>query len=349
MPSRSIGAGGRRPRPRIVRALLSIATIGVTAFTLSGCGLLSGSDGADAGGNGQLEKSTIVVGSLPALSQAPVALAQAKGYFAQEGLTVKVQPVGDGPAALTALISGQNDISLGSYTAPIKAQATGAGDLKIVNEMLVSTPNMMNIMTLPGSKVKQPDDLSDAKIAISAPGAISDIGAKAAMQERGIDYRDAEFVKLSFPDMLAAMQRGQVDAAVMTEPYISQAAKSAGAITVMDCFSGGTADFPQAGAFTTAKFAQQNPKTLAAFQRAIQKAQLAGQNRAEMTPLLPQFAKIPPDLAPIVELGRIPTSMDAARLQRVSTLMKRFGQIPRDVDVSKMLVQPPPAPAAVGG
>lgn len=347
MPSRPIGAAGRRPRPRIVRALLSIATMG-TAMTLSGCGLLSGADGSDSGGNGQLEKSTVVVGSLPALSQAPVALAQAKGYFAEEGLTVKVQPVGDGPAALTALISGQNDISLGSYTAPIKAQSTGAGDLKIINEMLVSTPNMMNIMTLPGSKVKQPSDLSDAKIAISAPGAISDIGAKAAMQERGINFAESKFVKLSFPDMLAALQRGQVDAAVMPEPYISQSAKTAGAITVMDCFSGGTADFPQAGAFTTSKFAKENPNTLAAFQRAIQKAQVTGQNRAEMTPLLPQFAKISPELAPIVELGQIPTSMDAARLQRVSSLMKRFGQIDKDVDVSKMMVQPPPS-AATGG
>lgn len=343
MPSRPIGTARRRSRPRLTRALLSVATIGTTAFTLSGCGLLSGADGSNAtGGDTGLEKSTIVIGSLPALSQAPVALAQAKGYFQDEGLNVKVQPVGDGPAALTSLLSGQNDISLGSYTAPIKAQATGAGDLKFVSEMMVSVPNNMNIMTLPNSSVKKLEDLAGAKIAVSAPGAITDIGAKAALQERGVDVRNAEFVKFGFPDMLPALQNGQVDAAVMTEPFITQAAKNAGATTVVDCFSGGTSDFPVAGATTTAKFAQENPKTLQAFQRAVQRAQLTGQNRAEVTPLLPQFAKISPELAPIVELGKIPTSMDAARLQRVSELMKRFGQIGEEVDVSKMLVQPPP-------
>ncbi|WP_258345437.1 ABC transporter substrate-binding protein [Saccharopolyspora gregorii] len=342
MPSRPTGSAPRGTRRRVVRALLSIATIGVSTFALSGCGLLSGSDGASDGGNGTLEKTTVVVGSLPALSQAPIAVAQAKGYFAEEGLTVKVQPVSDGPAALTSLISGQNDVSLGSYTAPIKAQATGAADLKIISEMMISVPNTMNIMVLPGSKIKKPEDLAGAKIAYSAPGAITDIGTKAALQDRGIDVSDDQFVRFGFPEMLPALQNGQIDAAVMTEPFITQAAKNAGAVSIMDAFSGGTADFPVAGAMTTAKFAEENPNTLQAFQRAVHKAQVTGQNRAEVTPLLPQFAKISPELAPIVELGKIPTSMDAARLQRVADLMQRFGQIDKHIDVAQMLVQPPP-------
>ncbi|MFR9728584.1 ABC transporter substrate-binding protein [Saccharopolyspora sp. MS10] len=342
MPSRPTGTAPRGTRRRATRALLSLATIGITTFALSGCGLLSGSDGASEGSSGGLEKDTIVVGSLPALSQAPVAVAQAKGYFAEEGLTVKVQPVSDGPAALTALISGQNDMSLGSYTAPIKAQATGAADLKIISEMMISVPNTMNIMVLPGSRIKKPEDLADAKIAYSAPGAITDIGTKAALQDRGINVNDDQFVRFGFPDMLPALQNGQIDAAVMTEPFITQAAKKAGAVSIMDAFSGGTADFPVAGAMTTAKFAEDNPKTLRAFQRAVQKAQVTGQNRAEVTPLLPNFAKISPELAPIVELGKIPTSMDAARLQRVADLMLRFNQISEPIDVSTMLVEPPP-------
>ncbi|MEU6128292.1 ABC transporter substrate-binding protein [Saccharopolyspora sp. NPDC047091] len=342
MPSRPTGSAPRGARRRVVRALLSIATIGVSTFALSGCGLLSGAGGSSDGGNGTLEKTTVVVGSLPALSQAPIAVAQAKGYFAEEGLTVKVQPVSDGPAALTSLISGQNDVSLGSYTAPIKAQATGAADLKIVSEMMISVPNNMNIMVLPGSKIKKPEDLAGAKIAISAPGAITDIGTKAALQDRGINVADDQFVRFGFPDMLPALQNGQIDAAVMTEPFITQAAKNAGAVSIMDAFSGGTADFPVAGAVTTSKFAEENPNTLQAFQRAVHKAQVTGQNRAEVTPLLPQFAKITPELAPIVELGKIPTSMDAARLQRVADLMVRFGQLDKPVDVAEMLVQPPP-------
>ena len=330
----------RAPKPRVLTSLVVAIS---TAFTLSGCGLLSGSQGAqDSGGNGELEKSTITIGALPAPSQTPLAVAEEKGFLAEEGLQVKTKPTPSGPKGLNALISGDVDMSFGSYTPFVKANATGTADIKIVNESMVSQPNFQALITTPNSRVQKPEDVPGKTIAVSGRGAITDLATKSALQDKGIDPNSPKLTEMGFPQMLPALKNGDIDGAVVSEPYITPAAKQMGARIVLDDFTGSTQDFPVAGAATTGKFAQENPKTVAAFQRAMQKAQnYAQQHPSEVNALLPKFAKVPPDLAPLVQLGTIPTTMDAARLQRVSSLMYRFHQIPHEVDVSKMLLQPP--------
>jgi NitT/TauT family transport system substrate-binding protein len=328
--------------------LTSFAAITTALFTLSGCGLLNGSEGANSasGGSGNLEKAAVKVGGLPTLDRAVVHLAQDKGYFKDEGLNVEIQDVASGGQSVSKLISGDVDFALGSYTPFIKAQATGVADLKFVSENLVSAPNLQPVMAMPNSDFKRPEDVAGKKIAITSPGTITEIAAKSVLRDKGIDYSRTQFVPMGFSDMSAALQRGDVDGAVMMEPYTTQAARQLGAKTIFDIYSGATEDFPVAGIAAKADFAQQNPKTVQAFQRAINRAKETAQDRQQIVPLLPQHTKVPVDVAPLIELGSIPTTTEASRLQRVATLMYSFQLIP-NLDVKNMVLPPPPPkPAA---
>lgn len=332
---------------RKLKGVTSLVAIATTVLSLSGCGLLSGSQGASSseGGNGQLEKATVKFAGLPTLDRAVVHLAEEKGFFRDEGLKVDVQDVSSGGDSVRKLISGEVDFSGGSYTPYIQAQSKGAADLKFVEEALVSRPNLQPVMVAPNSKYQRPEDLKDKKIAITAPGTITEIAAKSVLRDRGIDYNHVQWVPMGFNDMPAALQRGDIDAAVLMEPYTTQAARSFGAKTVFDIFSGATTDFPVAGIATTADFVKKNPKTVQAFQRAIDRAKVVAQDRNELVNVLPRHTKVPPEIAPLIELGRIPQSTDASRLQRVATLMASFDLIPQ-TDISKMVLPPPPAKPA---
>lgn len=339
--SRSFGHAVARSRMR--RNVTSFVAISTALFTLSGCGLLSGSEGdsSGGGGNGQLEKTTVKVGGLPTLDRAVVHLAQDKGYFKEEGLNVEIQDVSSGSQSVNKLISGDVDFALGSYTPFMKAQATGTADLKIVSENLVSAPNLQPVMTMPDSDLKRPEDVPGKKIAITSPGTITDIAVKSVLRDKGIDYSTTEFVPMGFSDMPAALQRGDIDGAVMMEPYTTQAARQLGTKTVFDIFSGATEDFPVAGVATKADFVKENPKTVEAFQRAVNRAKEDAQDRQQIIPMLSQHTKVPPEVAPLIEIGSIPTTTEASRLQRVASLMSSFQLIPH-LDVKAMVLPPPP-------
>src|SRR5690606_4455125 len=127
-----------------------------------------------------------------------------------------------------------------------------------------------------------------------------------------------------------ALESGQVDAAAMVEPFITVASK-AGARIVVDQMTGPTEDFPIAGWLTTESIANKYPKTLAAFQRALHKAQeLVANDRKIVDEVLPKYTKIDAATAAVIALGSYPTSLSEARLQRVADLMKEYGYLKTD-------------------
>jgi NitT/TauT family transport system substrate-binding protein len=104
-----------------------------------------------------------------------------------------------------------------------------------------------------------------------------------------------------------------------------------------------TGDFPLAGWGTLDTWVRDNPRTAAAFQRAITKGQqIAATNRNEVAKVLPTYVKgLDATTAQLVALGAYPTSLNPVRLQRVADLMLQHGYLPNKVDVRPMVVQPP--------
>ncbi|GAA2337542.1 ABC transporter substrate-binding protein [Saccharopolyspora halophila] len=324
------------------RGLLKLAGGTATAGALmgaSGCGLLGGSESASSG-NGQVEKPNIKVGALPISDLAPLHLAVREGMFKQEGLNVEIVTASDGSAALSSTIGGDYDITYSSYVPFFAAQAKGVADLKIVADCGAGAPNTTVIMTRPSSNVRTPQDLANASIAISGPRTISELLVKATMKAYGVDYAQTEFAPVPFPTMPAALEQGRVDAAILTEPFLTQAARKIGAVPVADTNTGPLEDLPLTGYGATAQFTEENPKTVAAFKRAMDKAVAMAQDRSKVEPLLPEFAKVDEQTASIMSLLKFNSKPDATRLQRVPRLMKEFGFIDADIDVSKMIVRP---------
>jgi NitT/TauT family transport system substrate-binding protein len=159
------------------------------------------------------------------------------------------------------------------------------------------------------------------------------------MRANGVDFSKVQWVSIPFTDMSAAMGRGDIDAAYMPEPFITNAAKSIGAVPVIDVAAGPTADFPIGGYSALSKFTSANPKTVAAFQRAMKKATDDAADRAKIQPLIVEFAKVDADTAALVTLPNFHSTLDPRRLQRVPDQLQEFGVTKKRIDVGTMLVQ----------
>lgn len=320
------------------RALLAGTAV---ILALAGCG---GSDTSDTSANAKgLEKTTLKVGILAVPDAAPLQVAIDHGFFKEEGLDVKISVEAGGATATPKLIAGSLDAMLSNYVSLFSAQYKGTGSFKIVADSYQAAPDNFVIQVLPDSPIKTPADLKDKKIAVNTLNNIGTLSVTATLKIAGVEAKPEQFVPMALPDMGPALKNGTVDAIWVAEPFISANAKELGARKVADTMSGPMADFPIAGWAVTEKFAQENPNTVAAFQRALGKAQqLAATNRKVVEQALPKYTKIDARTAAVITLGEFPTSLNEARLQRVADVMTEFGYLPGKLDV-KPLILPPPA------
>ncbi|EIF00651.1 ABC transporter substrate-binding protein [Saccharomonospora glauca] len=330
-----------RKKSRPHRLATAVVTAGLLA-SVSGCGLLSGEeDTAESqGGNGSVEKSTITVAHLPSIDVAPLYIAKNEGYFEDEGLNVKIEQVASGQAATQKMIGGDADIVQSSYVPFLLAHKGSGADLKIISDAVSAAPDTFVLVAKKGGDVKSIDDLEGKKIAVSALKTISDTMVMSAMKTNGLDYRSVEFVQMSFPDIPSAVAKGQVDAGLVIEPFLTMGAEEYGVTPIADVATGPTKDFPLAGYGALADFVEKNPKTVAAFQRAMERATEDAQDRAVIEPVIQETAGIDATTASLVKLPNFHASLDASRLQRVPDLMVEFGLLDEKLDIAPMIVQP---------
>lgn len=307
------------------------------ALIVTGCTALGG-PADNASNNGPLEKSSITVATVPTVDLAPFWIAIEKGYFKAQGLDVKEVSAPTTQIALTKTLNGEADVGLATYPAMILAKSQGAGDLRFVSDGTSASPKSNALLTVPNSPVKTIQDLAGKRIAISAKNQSSDIMTRSVMRDHGVDFSTVKWIEMPLPSMAAALQRGDVDAIYQPEPFITQAARTVGAFPIVDVATGGTLGFPITGYASLGKWVQANPKTLAAFQRAMRDAARdATAHRETVQSVVVIHAKVDPDTAALMTLPDFQSTLDVSRIQRVPDLLLQLGAISAKVDVTPMI------------
>ncbi|RVX38553.1 NitT/TauT family transport system substrate-binding protein [Nonomuraea polychroma] len=285
----------------------------------------------------RLEKDTIKVGVMPTTDVAPLYLALLKGYFEQEGLTVEPVTVTGSGAAVPQVISGFLDLAQTDYVTSFLA---GSHDVpvKVVGALAQAGPNTFGLVARKGAKIESVEDLKGKKIAVNNLNGIATLTVTAMLRDAGLKAGDVKFVEMPFPEMPARVAARKADAAWVAQPFLTQGERSGQLRRVTDPFADRIADMPVSGWMASAPWAKENPNTLAAFQRAIAKAQqLATGNPKEVEAVLPMYIKIDRETAAKTSLGAYPTAIDPQRLQRLVDLMRQNGHLKRPLDVKTVL------------
>ena len=345
--------GDRLRRPgRHAAGAASAAAAAAGLILVTGCQVPGFSSSA---GSGPTASGTVTVEAAPGVPDAPLYIALRDGLFSKAGLTVHVVSTPTVPTEVAALRNGTADIAFGDYANMFYAQEQSpAPHLLALADGYDAGPNVVEVLTLPGSTIVTPKDLQNKVICTASAQAIPTHNNKKLSQPYGIDtvatwsvlasdnvrVRTITWDPMPASKLVGALQNHQVDAILATEPTIYAAESQLGAVPVVDSCTGATANLPLDGYFTTKSYASKNPQVLAACRGALAKAQAQAAMAAPLQTALTKSAGLKAQAAAMITLGTYPTTMSAANLQRVVQLMYNFGSLPQNISVKSIVVKP---------
>ncbi len=269
-----------RPRSRVGRTRrLTLMHAGVALLVAA---LLSSCNSARPGGDSEGGGSSTVrigVGGQPLLVYLPTTLAQQLGYYEDEGVKVKLEDLQAGSKALEAMLGGSTDVTSGYYDHTIQMAAKDQPVVAFVN-MLRYPALVLAVSPKTDKKIDSIEDLDGANVGVTSPGSSTDFALKHLLTQAGMEP-DAAAAQAIGADAtaVAAMEQGQVDAAVMIEPAYSQLEKRAGEVKVLSdtrTVEGveeayGTETYPAAVLYAQEAWLEKNDKTAGKLARAIKR------------------------------------------------------------------------------
>ena len=300
----------------------------IAVITGLAAGCASGSGTAALSSLTTPEEPDVTVAALPAADLAGLYVAQDYGFFAQQGLHVRIEKIASSAAVLAAQEKGQVDITAGSYVAYIAAQAAGAR-FRILAEASALQPDTRVLVISANSPIKSVNDLVGKKIGLNGTNSIGTLLISALLAQRGISPAKVTFVTDpgGFPAMPAELRDGTWDAAFLAEPYVTVAGENYGERELADLDQGATLNFPIDGYMATQAWAVKHPKTVAAFVRAIEEGQeLADNDRAAVEHAMEESDNLPHRVTAVMALPDFPVGpVDETRIQRTAEAMIQFG------------------------
>ena len=202
-------------------------------------------------------------------------MARDKGIFQGHGLDIRLIYVA-GVRSLQALLA--NEVELVSVAGSTAIQANLAGaDTVIVGG--ISNSVLMWLVVAPG--ITTAAGLRNGRLAVTRFGSLSDFMARTYLRRAGLTPdRDVALIQTGgYPESVAALQAGAIQAAMLSPPYHNIAMKRLGFRELVDLSQ--AMKYQSNALVTLRRFARTQPATVTAFLRSyVEAVQVFKQERA---------------------------------------------------------------------
>ena len=180
----------------------------------------------------------VKIGVARTLSDAGYYIADAKGFFREEGVEVSITGFNSAAQMIVPLGTGDLDVGGGTVSAGFY-NAVGRGILiKIVADQASIKPGygysslMVRKDLVDSGRYKTFADLKGMKVAIGAPGTGTASALNEALKKGGLKYGDVEVVYIGFPEHLPTYRNKGIDASITNEPTMTRAIEEGVAVRV---------------------------------------------------------------------------------------------------------------------
>ena len=321
-----------------------------TGLVLAACGSGDPSGGGDAGsdvagetddgGAGGEDLTPITVGVLPIVDTAAIYLGVDQGFDEEEGLDVELEVASGGAAVVPGVTSGSYQFGFSNAVSVMVARDKGL-PLKVVSAAVGSTgdpdADMGAIMQGPDGTYEDAGDLEGARVAVNNVASIGTVLVGHVVEKNGGDPSTIEFVELGFPDMPAALERGEVDAAWIFEPFIT-IASGTGSEVLTHLLVETDPELMLSVYFADEGYLAENPEVHEKFVDATKRSlDFADENPDEVREILSTYTQIPDEVRAEVVLPRYPSEVNVESLELLAELAQQDGLIGDGFDVGSVL------------
>jgi len=230
------------------------------------CGLISSA-------SAQQQPVKITLGYTLVIDYLGAFVAKEEGFFSKRGLDVTPQQMPNGNSIPPGLLS--DSLQIGGITAPTLIQSKAASfPMKVVAGASVVTQANPNgsIVLRKGVEVKSAKDFEGKRVAVGGVGSYFNVLFRQWLINNGANPDKAIFVEAQFSQMADIMRNGQVDAAILGQPFLSRIV-SGGIGSEYLPYTGSFGDGLLSNIYTaTDQWIAKNPGAAKAFLEAIEEA-----------------------------------------------------------------------------
>jgi NitT/TauT family transport system substrate-binding protein len=318
----------------VAMALAAVAPVA------AGCGDETAGDRTVSG------RTKLTVQLVPLYEVVPVHLGIKKGFFAEERLELEVRIAQGGAEAVPQVVGG--DVQIGFSNTPSLFSAAGEGLPVEIVAPAGGSPRARAgkeetdqgaVMVKKTSPIRGYGDLAGRTVAINTVGNVLDVTLNAALEKHGVDPDRVERLEVPFPEMLAALDAGRVDAVFVTPPF-ETIALSGDYRAVGFPFRDVRPDLVFASYFVSSEWAEENADVLERFLVALRRSMVyAAEHERETRKAITEFTELPDELAAEVPLGN--RRPDCTELETSSEvlggLMVEYGALERAPDLDELI------------
>jgi NitT/TauT family transport system substrate-binding protein len=221
-------------------------------------------------------KITVAVGGGACLCYLPTVLAKQLGEFEKAGLAVDLVDLKGGSDALKAVLGGSADVVSGYFDHCVNLAARKQELQSFV--VYDRYPGLVLVVSPSHAKeISSVKDLAGKKVGVSAPGSSTDFFLKYLLKKNGLDPTSAAVIGVGLgATAVAAMEQGQIDAAVMLDPAVTVLQGShpdlkilADTRTQKDTLAMFGGEYPGGALYSTAAWVSSHEKDVQALTNAI--------------------------------------------------------------------------------
>ncbi len=171
----------------------------------------------------EVSSETLTLGLMGSISALPIIVAEEQGYFAEEGLNVDIQIFRAAKDRDAALQANELDGVIADEVA-IAIYQNGGIDMQITGV----TDGAFTLVTAPESNILSFEDLKGKTVGISENTSI-EYTLDSMVKANGLEVSDIEKVAIPvMPTRLEMVKTGEIDAAVMPNPFSDDAIAAGG-------------------------------------------------------------------------------------------------------------------------
>lgn len=313
------------------------------ALTLTACssGSLSGDQTqAPDNGNGSTELTKVTVGLLPIAPAAAVQLGIDEGIFEKHGLEVAIETGQGGAALLPAVSSGTIQFAVGNPQSVLVAASQGLPMNIIAGYSAITDPAPSGIVVMEDSGISTWKDLEGKTVALNTINTQGHLTTMEMVERDGGDPTKVEFTEIAFPDQLAQLEQGNIDASWIPEPFLTASLNTEGVKWLGDPLTAIDGLYTMV-TFSSANYVQENPEITKAFVEAISESTaLAMSDDAAYRDAIVEFTGMPAEAVAGIRLEALSGDLDRGIIEELSALALKYGMLESEPNLDEVIWQP---------